>query len=110
MADDPLVGLWRTHGGYYILRAADSTLALGYSAGGADSDPFGWGTYTFDESAGVFTFTSGVGTECGPNVTGTYEAEISQDGEQATFTLVEDPCTLRHNTMSGEQTRISPEP
>ena len=104
---DPLVGLWETYEGYYVLRGDDGSMTLGYTPEGAESDPWGWGTYTFDGH--LFTFTSGPGTTCGPGVTGIYEADVSQDGEVVTFTVVSDNCPSERPTrLSGEQTRYIP--
>ena len=107
-AAGPLVGLWVTHHGYYVLRTADGAYNLGYTPEGAESAPFGWGAYTFDEQEGILTFTSDAGTHCGADSTGVYEAVITDDGDTVTFTLVEDPCSVRPGNMTGEQTRYSP--
>ena len=109
-AEGPLVGLWVTHHGYYVLRTTDGVYNLGYTPEGAESAPFGWGVYTFDEQEGILTFTSDAGTHCGVDSTGVYEAVITDDGDTVTFTLVEDPCSVRPGNMTGEQTRYSPTP
>ena len=106
-AEDPLVGMWETHHGYYVLRTVDGVHNIGYTPRWAETDPFGWGTYTFDEQDGIFTFTSAAGTHCGADSTGVYEAVITDDGDTVTFTLVEDPCGVRPANMTGEQTRYS---
>ncbi len=105
---DPLVGLWVTHHGYYVLRTADGVYNLGYTPDGAESAPFGWGAYTYDEQEGILTFTSDPGTHCGADSTGVYETVITDGGDTVTFTLVEDPCSVRPRNMTGEQTRYSP--
>ena len=79
--EDPLVGMWETHHGYYVLRTADGVYNLGYTPRWAETDPFGRGTYTFDRDEGILTFTSVAGTHCGADSTGIYEAVIRNQHE-----------------------------
>ena len=107
-SDNQLVGTWETPNGYYRIHRTDGTTGTGYSAAGADTDPFGWGTYTFDGD--LYKITSGEGTSCGAGTTGTYEVTFSETGDVATFSPVEDACEARIPYLSGELTRHTDEP
>jgi hypothetical protein len=101
-----LVGTWQIGDGSYEVYRADGTFAVGTTAESAESSPLVWGTYTFDGE--IFTVTNAPDDPYCQGSTGTYEVELEEGGDVANFTLVEDACTDRTESLGNRQTRASP--
>ncbi|MDJ0663812.1 MAG: hypothetical protein QNJ75_04580 [Acidimicrobiia bacterium] len=104
VSDDRIVGVWTTSSGYYKHFRSDGTWGIGSSPAGADSNPWVWGTYTFDGNQ--FTYYTDVRSEnCVMRDTfgdgelhgmvGVYDVTFSDDGTEQFRTVVDDPCTGR---------------
>lgn len=108
---DQIVGMWVTEfSGTFMDLNEDGTYGKGTSpeqaAAGASQTPgFEWGTWTLEE--GALTFTTPDGSRyCGRSV-GTYDVELSEDGDELRAALVEDDCGVRAEGFPGVLSRYT---
>jgi hypothetical protein len=97
-----LHGSWLTDVGSTITYLEDGSWEAVYPAFG--SEPFDWGTYTFDGLT-LSLFTSPGGMVCRAGQTGIYEAMFTDDGNLS-LKLLDDPCGDRA-AISGQMIRQS---
>jgi hypothetical protein len=101
--NESLAGTWQIGDGNYAVYRADGTFAVGTTTESAESSPFVWGTYTFDGE--IFNVTNAPDdVHCKDStgtfqITGTYEVELEEGGGAADFTLIEDACTDRTESV-----------
>ena len=107
--EDQIVGMWATEfDAAFMDLDEDGTYGKGTTpeqaaAGEAQTPKFEWGTWTLDE--GTLTFNTPDGTRyCGRSV-GTYEVEVSEDGDELRAALIEDECGVRADGFPGVLTR-----
>ena len=108
---DQIVGMWATEfSAVFMDLNEDGTYGKGSTpeqaaAGEAQTPSFEWGTWTLDE--GVLTFTTPDGTRyCGRSV-GTYDVEVSDDGDELRTALIEDECGVRAEGFPGVLNRYT---
>ena len=109
--EDQIVGMWATEfNAVFMDLDGDGTYGKGRTpehaaAGAAQTPPFEWGTWTLEE--GALTFTTPDGTRyCGRSV-GTYDVEVSDDGDKLRASLIEDECGVRAEGFPGVLTRYT---
>lgn len=87
---DLYVGVWRTANGDFLVHREDGTWAQGDTLESAESNPFTWGTNTFDGTT-VTGLTDEKSPVC-PGVTRVFEISFSEGGNVVTLSPIDDPC------------------
>ena len=98
--------MWKTNGGgKYVDFNDDGTFGVGYTPQQAMAmDPFfEWGTWSIEE--GLLTFTTTQDSKYCSGVIGTYEVEITDDGDEVLVALIEDSCDERSEDFPSGLTR-----
>jgi hypothetical protein len=99
-----LHGEWRTDPGSVISYLEDGSWNAVYAPWG--SEPFEWGTYTFDGDT-LTMLTTGGGRVCQEGQKGIYEATFV-DEESLRVSIVEEPCGARREIATSPMVRQSP--
>lgn len=98
---EDLYDVWITPGNsIYLSLNEDDSWGIAYHEG---IDPFDWGTFTFDDELLTF-FIDPDSVSC--YTTGTYEAAFTAEGDLE-LNVVEDPCRLRAEDLTGTLVRSS---
>jgi hypothetical protein len=102
---ESIYGLWRTHTRFFLFNE-DGTWAVAYTRGQIESNPFDWGTYTFDGKK--LTFSTDSEAESCPGLTGTWKVTFPNESD-IVFKVVDEQCAHRENDIGrNKYTRYVP--
>ncbi|NIM92232.1 MAG: hypothetical protein GTO18_00745 [Anaerolineales bacterium] len=93
--EQEIIGVW-SNDFSYVRYSEDGSFSVASTVAWLDTDPVGWGTYTFDGE--LLIFYADEEEYCKGKV-GRYEIVLSEEGE-AYYTTVEDSCIAREENMT----------
>ena len=108
--EDEIVGTWVTQADIYVVFDAAGTHGVGHSlelATGTDErrPEIEFGTWVIEGS--TLTFSNDRGSKVCAGMTGVYEIEIPEEGDEMLVTVVEDECEARAEDFGGGLTRTN---
>ena len=92
-ASDVYVGTWVSEGGMYAEFHEDGTFSKGLEVSSIESNPWEYGTYSFDGE--VLRITTAEASPHCAGIDASYDAEPSEDGTFIAHAVIDDACAGR---------------